>query len=90
MSEDAERIKRLVEFKKKLEKRVEELESEFKEQQAVLEMVNSMLLEKGFRRAEIPNSSALRNLGLQKRKQNLSLKRRNQHRFNLDLKTSLS
>lgn len=55
MSEDTERIRKLVEFKRKLEKRVEELESEFKEQQAVLEMVNSMLLEKGFRRAEIPN-----------------------------------
>lgn len=58
MSEDAERIKKLVEFKQKLEKRVEELESEFKEQQAILEMVNSMLLEKGFRRAEIPKTPA--------------------------------
>ena len=54
MSEDAERIKRIVAFKRKLEKRVEELESELKEQQTILETVNSILLEKGFRHAEIP------------------------------------
>jgi len=53
MSQDVEKIKRLVAFKKKLEKRVEELESELKELQATLEAVNSILLEKGFKRAEI-------------------------------------
>lgn len=53
MSQDAEKIKRLVAFKKKLEKRVEELESELKELQTMLETVNSVLLEKGFKRAEI-------------------------------------
>lgn len=53
MSEEAEKIKKLVEFKKKLEERIEELESEFKEMQAMLEAVNSILLEKGFKRAEI-------------------------------------
>jgi len=53
MSQDAEKIKRLVEFKKKLEKRVEKLESELKELQTMLEAVNSILLEKGFKRAEI-------------------------------------
>ncbi len=53
MSQDAEKIKRLVTFKKRLEKRVQELESELKELQTMLETVNSILLEKGFKRAEI-------------------------------------
>lgn len=53
MSEEAEKIKKLVAFKKKLEKRVGELESELKELQTMLEAVNSILLEKGFKRAEI-------------------------------------
>jgi len=53
MSQDSEKIKRIVAFKKKLEKRVEELESEMKELQATLEAVNAILLEKGFKRAEI-------------------------------------
>jgi len=53
MSQDAEKLKRLVGFKKKLEKKVGELESELKELQATLEMINSILLEKGFKRAEI-------------------------------------
>jgi len=53
MLEDAERVKKLIALKKKLEKRVEELESELKELQVMLEAVNSILLEKGFKRAEI-------------------------------------
>lgn len=53
MSEEAEKIKKLVAFKKKLEKRVGKLESELKELQTMLEAVNSILLEKGFKRAEI-------------------------------------
>jgi len=53
MSEDAERIKKLVSFKKKIETRVDELDSELKELQAMLETVNSLLLEKGFRHVEI-------------------------------------
>ena len=58
MSEDAEKIKRLVAFKKKLEKKVEDLESELKELQTMLEAVNSILLEKGFKRAELPKAPA--------------------------------
>jgi hypothetical protein len=58
MSQDAEKIKRLVAFKKKLEKRVEDLESELKELQTMLEAVNSILLEKGFKRAELPKTPA--------------------------------
>ena len=53
MSQDSEKLKRLVSFKQKLEKRVEELELELKELQATLEAINSILLEKGFKRAEI-------------------------------------
>jgi len=53
MSEEAEKIKKLVAFKKKLEKHVGKLESELKELQTMLEAVNSILLEKGFKRAEI-------------------------------------
>ncbi|MCW3993976.1 MAG: hypothetical protein NWE85_05370 [Candidatus Bathyarchaeota archaeon] len=53
MSEEAEKIKKFVAFKKKLEKRVEGLESELNELRLMLEAVNSILLEKGFKRAEI-------------------------------------
>lgn len=52
MSQDAERVRRLVEFKEKLTKKVEEVEEELKDLQATLETVNSILLEKGFRRAD--------------------------------------
>jgi len=53
MSQEAERIKRLVEFKDKLEKRIEQLKSELEELETTLELVKSILLEKGFKRAEI-------------------------------------
>ena len=53
MSQDSERMKALVAFKKKLEKRIEELDSETKETQATLDTVNSILLEKGFKRGDI-------------------------------------
>jgi len=52
MSQDAERVRRLVEFKEKLTKKVEEVEAELKDLQATLETVNSILLEKGFQRAD--------------------------------------
>jgi uncharacterized coiled-coil protein SlyX len=58
MSQDSEKIKRLVSFKQKLEKRVEALELELKELQATLEALNFILLEKGFKRAEITKSPA--------------------------------
>ncbi|MBS7635990.1 hypothetical protein KEJ37_01370 [Candidatus Bathyarchaeota archaeon] len=53
MSEEAEEVKRLLAFKKKLERRVEKLESELIELKLILEAVNSVLLAKGFKRAEI-------------------------------------
>jgi sugar-specific transcriptional regulator TrmB len=58
MSEDAEKMKRLVSFKKKLEEKVEGLESELKELQTMLETVNSVLLEKGFKHPEIKKELA--------------------------------
>jgi hypothetical protein len=53
MPEDSEKTKRLVTFKTKLEKRIERLKSELEELQSILDAVNSMLLEKGFKRVEI-------------------------------------
>ena len=53
MSKDPEKTKSLVAFKKRLEKRIEELNSELKEMQATLEIVNSLILERGFKPAEI-------------------------------------
>ena len=53
MSQDAERIRKLIAFKKKLETRIEEVDSELKELQATLETVNSILLEKGFKQVKI-------------------------------------
>jgi hypothetical protein len=53
MSQDSEKLKALVNFKKKLEKRIEELEAEMKEASATLDAVDSILLEKGFKRGDI-------------------------------------
>ncbi len=53
MSLDSERMKALVAFKKKLEKKAEELDAEMKEVTATLDAVNSVLLEKGFKRGDI-------------------------------------
>ena len=53
MSSDSERVRALVAFKKKLEKRLEELDAETKEATTTLETVNQILLEKGFKRGDI-------------------------------------
>lgn len=53
MSQDAEKIRKIIAFKQKLEKRIEELKSESEELQTTLEAVNALILEKGFKRAEI-------------------------------------
>lgn len=58
MSEEAEEIKKILAFKKKIEKRAEKLESELKELKSILEAVNSVLLSKGFKRAEIVKAPA--------------------------------
>jgi len=53
MSQDSENVKKLIDFKKRIEARLQELEAELKESKAMLDTVNSILLEKGFRRVEI-------------------------------------
>ena len=53
MLQDSEKLKALVNLKKKLEQRIEELEAEMKETTATLEAVNSILLEKGFKRGDL-------------------------------------
>lgn len=53
MSQDSEKMKAFLAFKKKLDDRVENLDSELKETQAMLEVVNTILLEKGFKRGDI-------------------------------------
>lgn len=53
MSQDSEKLKALVNLKKKLEQRIAELEAEMKETAATLEAVNLILLEKGFKRGDI-------------------------------------
>ena len=50
---DSEKMKALVAFKEKLEKRLGELEAETKEVSTTLDTVNSILLEKGFKRGDI-------------------------------------
>lgn len=53
MSQDSERMKSLIAFKKRLEDRLEALNVETKETQDALDTVNQMLLEKGFKRGDI-------------------------------------
>ena len=53
MSQDSERLKTLVDFKTKLEKKIEDLDAEMKDLITMLEVVNSVLLEKGFKRGDI-------------------------------------
>jgi hypothetical protein len=54
---DSEKMKALVAFKEKLEKRLGELDAETKEVTMTLETVNSILLEKGFKRGDIKEVS---------------------------------
>jgi len=50
---DSEKMKALVAFKEKLEKRLEALDAEVKEVTTMLETMNTILLEKGFKRGDI-------------------------------------
>jgi hypothetical protein len=61
LSQDPERMKALISFKKRLEDNLEKLQAETTEIKAALDTVNLMLLEKGFRRGdikEIPEATA--------------------------------
>ncbi|MBE3116320.1 hypothetical protein IMZ68_03870 [Candidatus Bathyarchaeota archaeon] len=62
MSQDQEKMKSLMAFKKRLEDKLASLEDETIELQASLDTVNSILLDKGFRRGdlkELPTSPAM-------------------------------
>jgi hypothetical protein len=54
---DSEKMKALVAFKERLEKRLGELDAEIKEVTMTLETVNSILVEKGFKRGDIKKVS---------------------------------
>ena len=58
MSQNSEKLKSLVNFKKKLEKQLDELDAEMKDLTATLDVVNSVLLEKGFKRGNIKELKA--------------------------------
>ena len=58
MSQDSEKLKALVNFKKKLEKQIEELDSEREDLTVTLDAVNSILLEKGFKRGDMKEMKA--------------------------------
>jgi hypothetical protein len=50
---DTEKMKTFIAFKKRLENQLETLNVEIKEVQAALDLVNTMLLEKGFKRGDL-------------------------------------
>ena len=53
MAQDIEKMKSLIAFKKRLEEQLEKLTAETKEAEAALDTVNSILLDKGFKRGDI-------------------------------------
>ncbi len=53
MAQDPEKMKSMIAFKKRLEDQLEKLNVETKEVQATLDIVNTILLEKGFKRGDI-------------------------------------
>ncbi|MGE5188157.1 MAG: hypothetical protein ACM3JE_03935 [Betaproteobacteria bacterium] len=57
MAQDPEKMKSMIAFKKRLEDQLEKLNSEVKEVQATLDTVNTILLEKGFKRGDIKEVS---------------------------------
>ncbi|MCL2642458.1 MAG: hypothetical protein FWD52_02945 [Candidatus Bathyarchaeota archaeon] len=57
MALDTEKMKTLIAFKKRLENQLEALNVEIREVQTALDIVNSMLLEKGFKRGDLKEIS---------------------------------
>jgi len=53
VAEEDKRIRKMAEYRALLEKRVQEVETELEGLRALLELINTTLLEKGFKRAEI-------------------------------------
>jgi hypothetical protein len=62
MSLDQEKMKTLIAFKKRLENQLETLNVETKEVQTALDIVSTMLLEKGFKRGDIKEQQLQLNL----------------------------
>ena len=73
MSQEQERMKGVVALKERLEKRIAKLDSELKELQGTLDTVNSILLEKGFKRGNIKEIEAAQSL--EPKEPNLQLER---------------
>ena len=57
MSQDQEKMKALIAFKKRLEDQLEKLAAESQEIQATLEVLNGILLDKGFKRGDMKEVS---------------------------------
>jgi hypothetical protein len=57
LAQDPEKIKSLIAFKKRLEEQLEKLNAKTKDVQASLDVVNAILLEKGFKRGDIKETS---------------------------------
>ena len=53
LAQDPEKMKSMIAFKKRLEEQLDKLNAEAKEVQATLDTVNTILLEKGFKRLDI-------------------------------------
>jgi hypothetical protein len=58
MSQDSDKMKAMLSLKQRIEKRLERLEGETKELKSALEVLNSVLLEKGFKRGNIQDASS--------------------------------
>ena len=58
LSQDPEKMKAMIAFKKRLEDQLEKLNTEAKEIQATLDAVNGILLTTGFKRGDVKDASA--------------------------------
>jgi hypothetical protein len=58
----ADKIKKLADFRQRLEKRIEEVSAELEELLVLLEFADTTLLEKGFKRAEVGQPVALESM----------------------------
>ena len=68
LAQDSEKMKSMIAFKKRLEEQLEKLTAETIEVQATLDTVNTILLEKGFKRGDIKEVAAAKRLHLSLRK----------------------
>jgi hypothetical protein len=58
LSQDPEKMKAMIAFKKRLEDQLEKLETETNEIQATLDVVNGILLQTGFKRGDVKDATA--------------------------------